>query len=217
MIEGLDQVRAIVWDFDGVLNRGGRPGPDGVFVWQRIAAEELGINAAAMAAQVFGRDKAALFTGKEDILDRLDTWAQQSGFDGDPEDILELWFTHDHDPDPELLRMVEALAAAGLVQVILTNNEARRARWIAQDAGWDDRVDAIFASGEIGAMKPDAAAFDHVQTALAMAPFEILFIDDNRRNVEAAEKKGWLGWDFTPGGARALATALMPLLLRAEG
>ena len=214
-IDGIEQVRAVVWDFDGVLNRSGRPQPDGTYRWQRIVAEELGVNALSMARAVFGHDKRALFTGQEDVLDRLADWARAEGTDANPEDILELWFEHDHTPDPELLRIIETLAQGGLVQLILTNNEARRARWIAQDAGWADRVDAIFASGEIGAMKPEAEAFARVETALAMAPEELLLIDDSPRNVEAAEKRGWLGWDYEAGGAMALAQALMPLLLRA--
>ena len=209
-------MRAVVWDFDGVLNRSGRLQSDGTYRWQRIAAEELGINALSMARAVFGRDKAALFTGKEDILDRLANWARAEGVDLDPEDVLELWFEHDHDPDPELERVLGLLAEAGVVQVILTNNEARRARWIAQDAGWAEKVDAIFASGETGAMKPAAEAFAQVETALDMAPGEILLVDDTPRNVEAAEKRGWLGWDYGPGGAMALVQALMPLLLRAR-
>ena len=215
-IDGIEQVRAVVWDFDGVLNRSGRPQPDGTYRWQRIVAEELGINALSMARAVFGRDKRALFTGQEDVLDRLADWARAEGTDANPEDILELWFEHDHTPDPDLGRIVETLAQGGLVQVILTNNEARRARWIAQDAGWADRVDAIFASGETGVMKPDAEAFARVEAALDMAPHELLLIDDSPRNVEAAEKRGWLGWDYGPGGAMALAQAIMPLLLRAQ-
>ncbi|MFN4100906.1 MAG: HAD family hydrolase [Pararhodobacter sp.] len=217
MIEGIENVRAIVWDFDGVLNRAGRADAAGVRPWQVRVAAELGIDAAAMAATVFGRDKAALFTGKEDVLDRLAGWAASAGVDLDPEDVLEIWFEADHDPDPELERVLGLLAEAGVVQVILTNNEARRARWIAQDAGWAERVDAIYASAETGLMKPDPAAFAGIETALDMAPQEILFIDDTEANVAAAEKRGWLGWDYTPGGAMPLVQALMPLLLRAEG
>ncbi len=216
-IDGIDGVRAIVWDFDGVLNRSGGRSPDGVYLWQRIVAEELGINALSMARAVFDRDKPALFTGKDDVMDRLADWIRAEGVEVAPEDILELWFESDHDPDPELERVLGLLAEAGVVQVILTNNEARRARWIAQDAGWAEKVDAIYASGETGVMKPAAEAFAQVETALDMAPHEILFIDDSPSNVEAAETRGWLGWDYTPGGARALVQALMPLLLRAQG
>lgn len=214
-IEGIEAVRAVVWDFDGVLNRAGRPDARGMFPWQVRVTEELGVDAVAMAEAMF-RDKAALFTGREDVLDRLADWAAAEGLDLDPEEVLELWFEADHDPDPELERVLDLLAEAGVVQVILTNNEARRARWIAQDAGWADKVDAIYASAETGVMKPAPEAFARIEAALDMAPAEILFVDDTPRNVEAAERRGWLGWDYTPGGALALVQALMPLLLKAQ-
>ncbi|WP_127107354.1 HAD family hydrolase [Pararhodobacter zhoushanensis] len=217
VIEGLDAVRAVVWDFDGVLNRAGRPDAQGIFPWQALVGRELGIDAVAMGKAVFGRDKAALFTGKDDVMDRLADWAESAGVDLAPEDVLELWFETDHDPDPELERIVEMLAQGGIVQAIFTNNDSRRARWIAQDAGWAERVDAFFASGETGLMKPNPAAFEAVEKALDMAPFEILFIDDTAANIAAAEKRGWLGWDYEPNGARALVAAMMPLLLRAQG
>lgn len=215
-IDGIEHVRAVVWDFDGVLNRAGARAPDGVFPWQRLVAEELGLDAVALNAEVFETGRKALFTGKDDVLDRLDAFLIAQGAEAGAEDVLELWFEQENRPDAEMERLVEALAEAGVVQAILTNNETRRARFIAQDAGWAGKVEAIFASGEIGAMKPEAAAFERVETALGMEPHEILFIDDAPRNVEAAEKRGWLGWVFEPGKARALALALMPLLVRAE-
>jgi putative hydrolase of the HAD superfamily len=128
VIEGLDAVRAVVWDFDGVLNRAGRPDAQGIFPWQALVGRELGIDAVAMGRAVFGRDKAALFTGKDDVMDRLADWAARAGVELAPEDVLELWFETDHDPDPELERIVEMLAQGGIVQAIFTNNEARRAR-----------------------------------------------------------------------------------------
>ncbi|WP_068302872.1 HAD family hydrolase [Pararhodobacter sp. CCB-MM2] len=216
-IDGIELVRAVVWDFDGVLNRAGRPDASGVFPWQAKVGEELGIDAVSMGRAVFGRDKQALFTGKDDVMDRLADWAEAEGVDLDPEDVLEIWFEADHDPDPELDRVLALLAEAGVAQVILTNNEARRARWIAQDAGWGEKVDAIYASGEIGMMKPDAAVYQYLEQALDMPAHEILLIDDTPKNVEAAEKRGWLGWDYTTGGSMALVQALMPLLLKAQG
>ncbi|WP_168192112.1 HAD-IA family hydrolase [Pararhodobacter marinus] len=215
-IDGIEAVRAIVWDFDGVLNRAGKRDGEGLFPWQRKVGEELGIDARAMGQAVFGRDKAALFEGREDVLDRLADWARETGAAFDPEDVLEIWFQTDHDPDPELERLLPLLTQAGLAQVILSNNEARRARWIAQEAGWAGQVDAVFASGETGVMKPSGKAFEQVEQALDMLPHEILMIDDTPANVAAAEKRGWLGWDYEPGGAMALVQALMPLLVRSQ-
>jgi putative hydrolase of the HAD superfamily len=49
---------------------------------------------------------------------------------------------------------------------------------------------ASFLSHEIGLIKPDAAVFAHVVDALGQAPGRILFLDDNRLNVEQARAVG---------------------------
>lgn len=216
MIDGLEHVRAIAWDFDGVLNRAGVAGADGLYRWQHRMAQDFGVETAGLAKQVFGQDRRALLTGQDDILDRLERWVRDIRFEGAAEDILELWFEAELDADPALLRIVEQLERAGLTQVIATNNEARRARHLTQDAGWGERVDAVFASGQMGVMKPDAAFFAQIEAALGVAPGEILLIDDLERNTDAAEKRGWLTWPYQHGGALQLAEAIMPLLLRAD-
>jgi len=47
-----------------------------------------------------------------------------------------------------------------------------------------------FLSHELGLIKPDADIFAHVVEKLACAPGEILFLDDNRLNVEGARSVG---------------------------
>ncbi|MCB1398285.1 MAG: HAD-IA family hydrolase [Rhodobacter sp.] len=206
-IEGIEGVRAIAWDFDGVLNVAGD-------AWRRVAEAELGLDPAALARAVFEAQPRALLTGAEDVLDRLQGWVDATGFEGDAEDILEILFEQDNDPDRDLLRLIAQLDRAGVAQVIATNTDARRARFLALDGGWAERVDAVFASGEMGAMKPDAGFFQQIEEAMGLAPHELLLIDDSERNTEAAEKRGWLAWHYRPGAAMALAQALMPLLLR---
>ena len=76
-------------------------------------------------------------------------------------------------------------------------------------------MDEVFASGEMGHMKPDVAFFEHIEEKLALHPFELLLIDDVETNVDAADKRGWCTWHYS-GNALALAQALMPLLLRAS-
>jgi len=217
IFEGIDQIRAIAWDFDGVLNRAGVAGKDGLYRWQHRMAEEFGVETAGLARQVFGTDRRAMLTGKEDILDRIEHWVRDYKFEGDADDILELWFDAETDLDDDLQRVVSQMDAAGLTQVIATNNEARRARYIMNEAGMQDVVDGVFASGEMGVMKPDAAFFIQIEEALGLDPAEILLIDDLERNTDAADKRGWLTWHYQPGGAMALVQAIMPLLLRAEG
>lgn len=215
-LEGIENIRAIAWDFDGVLNRAGVAGADGLFRWQHRMAAEFGLETADLALRVFGHDPRALLTGKDDILDRLEAWVRDSGFDGDAEDLLETWFLAENDADEDLKRIITQLDRAGLTQVIATNNDPRRTRFITTDCGWAETVDGVFASGEMGVMKPDAEFYAKIEAALGLEAPEILLIDDQERNTDAAEKRGWVTWQYQPGGAMGLAQALMPLLLRAE-
>lgn len=215
-IEGIEHLRAIAWDFDGVLNRAGVRGPDGHYRWEARVRTELGLDVSGLNQQLFGKDLRALLTGQDDILDRVEAWARAAGHRGVAEDILEVMFAAEHDPDPALLRMMEQLDDAGITQVIATNNDPRRTRHIAVESGIGDRVAAVFSSGDMGVMKPDAAYFDRIRNALGLEPREILLIDDLEANIDGADRQGWLGWHYRPGDAMALAQALMPVMLRAR-
>lgn len=48
-----------------------------------------------------------------------------------------------------------------------------------------------FASHEIGARKPDATAFEHVERATGLIPQQIIFFDDMPENIQAATARGW--------------------------
>jgi len=52
------------------------------------------------------------------------------------------------------------------------------------------RFHANFPSHEVGRLKPDADYFEHVVAVLGFEPARILFVDDNRINVDAAAALG---------------------------
>ena len=59
MIEGIDHVRAVVWSFDGVLNRLARPDASGLLPWQRALADEGAVDVRALGRAIEAR-RAAL-------------------------------------------------------------------------------------------------------------------------------------------------------------
>lgn len=66
---------------------------------------------------------------------------------------------------------------------------------IHTERGWAEfglyeHFDGLFLSHEMGLVKPDLAAFEHVVAALGCAPERILFLDDNQINVDGARKAG---------------------------
>ncbi len=85
-----------------------------------------------------------------------------------------------------LVREVQERARIAL----LSNTNALH--WASQrDA---DRIHELFelafVSHEMGHVKPDAAAFEHVVRELGCAPEAILFLDDNQINVDGARAVG---------------------------
>ena len=51
-------------------------------------------------------------------------------------------------------------------------------------------MDAVYASYQCGAMKPDEAFFQNVLASEHILAEETLFLDDGQRNIEVAEKLG---------------------------
>ncbi len=64
--------------------------------------------------------------------------------------------------------------------------------WDHAVAGWPlvELFDFRFLSFQIGLLKPDADVYEHVVRSVELPPAQILFLDDNLINVEAARRSG---------------------------
>jgi putative hydrolase of the HAD superfamily len=52
------------------------------------------------------------------------------------------------------------------------------------------RFDHIFVSSEIGAVKPDPKAWEYVLNFYGLPPEDVLFVDDQQRNIDVADRLG---------------------------
>lgn len=72
---------------------------------------------------------------------------------------------------------------------ILSNH---RAEWLeACLAPFRSRLGHVVVSSEAGSSKPSAAIFEHLQAKLPASSRGVLYVDDLRKNTEAAERCGW--------------------------
>jgi FMN phosphatase YigB (HAD superfamily) len=55
----------------------------------------------------------------------------------------------------------------------------------------DIKYDVIIDSSEVGTIKPEADIYKIAEAETGVSPQEILFIDDSRTNLMAAERQGW--------------------------
>jgi 2-haloacid dehalogenase len=100
----------------------------------------------------------------------------------------------------ESVAIMEALIEQGYDVTMLTNFasdtfiEARgRYAFLKKPRG-------VTVSGDIRAIKPERAIFDHHVSAFGIDPKATLFIDDSAKNVEGARAAGWNAVLFTDAG-----------------
>lgn len=209
MIGRLD---AVVFDFDGVINRNY---DEGGFRWSRDVQRDFGICPKIFSQRLFGEDFKAVIVGEVDLADAVAPILADLGCTAPAADFLAYWFDRDIALCEATLALMARLRASGVPCVIGTNNERRRAAYIWEKAGISAHADAIYASGVMGRAKPDAAFFAHVADDLGVAdPSRLLLIDDMPKNIEGARAAGWqscLYGDYsrlTLGAPSELATAL---------
>jgi len=75
-------------------------------------------------------------------------------------------------------------------RAILSNSNGLHWPRVLDEMGLRNAVDHHFVSHLTGLIKPDDDAFLHVTDTLRCAPAEVLFLDDNLLNVEAARRLG---------------------------
>ena len=87
--------------------------------------------------------------------------------------------------------LVEALHERAEVRVaLLTNITPILADWLRARWPLFERLPHVFTSYEIGARKPEPAAYRHVLDAMAVAPERAVMIDDHEPNLEGARALG---------------------------
>lgn len=96
------------------------------------------------------------------------------------------------------LRMLETLERGGAQLALLSNMPARMSERYLREAPWAAYFTRTFFSGQLGMIKPDTRIFDHVLKELAAAPGDVVFIDDNLPNIEAARSLGLRTVHFGP-------------------
>jgi len=187
-------IKAIAWDFDGVLNRNV---VEGRFVWSDTLEQDFGIPADEFQAGIFDSTFPDVISGRIDLRIHVQTWLDRTGRDLNASHLIDYWFEKDDLKDPYMCGLVDEIQDLGVEQIIATNNEDRRASYIEDTTGFLCLVSRVFSSGRIGHAKPDRAFFQHVSEALGLAPGEILLVDDSAANVSAAKDLGWQGFHFT--------------------
>ncbi len=176
-------VRAVLWDADGVLQRV----PGGGEESMRPALVGRVDDVDTVLGQAVRAERPAL-AGDVRWLDLLPRLLEEWGIPEAHDDVVRIWLTIE--AVPEVRALVAELRAEGVRCFLATNQDERRARFMHDSLGYGDLLDGAFYSHELRAAKPDPAYFHAVLKRLGVPSGDLLLIDDNPGNVDAARSVG---------------------------
>jgi putative hydrolase of the HAD superfamily len=130
---------------------------------------------------------AAFETGGLPVLEFARRATRELGLTLPPEEFLAQFETWDGGPLPGALELLDELRPRRRLACLTNNNEIH---WRHLRDGLHRHFERCYVSYELGLRKPDAAVFEHVVRDLAVAPPEILFLDDNPECVTAGARAG---------------------------
>jgi FMN phosphatase YigB (HAD superfamily) len=177
------QIRVVLFDLGGVLVELG--GVQTMLEWlgNRVSPEELW--------KMWLRSPAvrAFETGITDAGSFADDLIAEMGLPVAREKLLEAFTLWPRGLFPGALELVKQIPSRYL-RATLSNSNAVHWPRLMGELQLAEAFDQHFASHLIGKIKPDDEAFCHVTHSLQCAAEEILFLDDNKLNVEAAAGVG---------------------------
>jgi len=177
-------IKAVLLDYGGVI------ADEGFQNGLRALAREQGIDAKKMmdvahlgvyeTGFILGTGTEAMFWAymrEHTGLKGIDEELSQRILDGF---ILRSW----------MMARVRHWRARGIITGILSDQSPWLDQLDERDHFYKD-FDHVFNSYNIGKGKRDPSLFPDITERLALAPDEILFVDDSKRNIEHAQSAGW--------------------------
>lgn len=132
--------------------------------------------------------KAAI--GEVNIKDILPDYLQKWGWKGTVDDFLKYWYESEKDVDQGVLKIVRELRKNGVRVHLVSDNEAGRAKYLMEVVGLGKEFDSGFFSSELGVTKSDPQFFQKVAEQLQTEAGNIIYFDDDQKNVDAAKGVG---------------------------
>jgi HAD superfamily hydrolase (TIGR01509 family) len=105
-----------------------------------------------------------------------------------------------HQLNPGVVRFLRALRERGIRAACVTNDAASWATTLRRRHSLDALIDLWVISGAVGVRKPDAPIFEALRRLARVPAAEIMVIDDDRTNLDAARAMGFRTAWFAPEG-----------------
>jgi putative hydrolase of the HAD superfamily len=187
----------IFFDFDGVLVRSRCP--DKTFLWQKEIERELKLPSTTMSILFQQPEWNEIISGRADFRRKIEEVFRQSSFSATADEFISYWLSRDLNWRYDILNLASDLKNAGHSLFIATNQDKIRLDYIGKQNEIIGLFLKIFSSCDLGITKPNPDFYQRIHDQNFSKQKEDFFIiDDDRRNIEAANSVGWSGLYFNP-------------------
>jgi HAD superfamily hydrolase (TIGR01509 family) len=127
-----------------------------------------------------------------------DFWAQV-GVPGDPNE-LDREYLQLIQLNPGVVRFLRTMRERGIRAACITNDAAAWATALRRRHSLDGLIDLWVVSGAVGVRKPDRPIFEALRRLAQVQAGDIMMVDDDRSNLDAARSLGFRTAWFAPDG-----------------
>ena len=184
-------IKAVVFDIGGVLEHVQDDAwPD---IWIGRWARRMNLPADKVVAALAAAEPIGdIVTGEISETQMRERYARALGLDDDQAQqmMAEMWDAYCGVLDRPMRDFAAGLRP-GYATAILSNSADGARREEQRRFGFEELVDVIVYSHEVGLAKPDPAIFRLTEQRLRVEPHEIVILDDHTGHVEAARACGW--------------------------
>ena len=184
-------IKAVVFDIGGVLEQVKDEAWPKIWIggWERRMNLPAGHVRAALTKRA---STGGVMTGEMSETQVRELYAEVLGLDDHQahQMMAEMWDAYCGELDIELTNFAAGLRP-DFATAILSNWADGSRREEQRRYGFEELVDIIVYSHEVGVAKPDTAIFRLTEDRLGLKAHEIVFLDDYEPNVQAARACGW--------------------------
>ncbi len=176
-------IKDILWDADDVV----------VVKREGFFSEKLAKRQGIPLEQVmpFFKGEFGLCTvGKADLKQEIGKYLAGWGWTGTVEELMEYWFSSEKEVDTEVLEVVDGLRQKGVKCYLATDQEKYRVRYLLEEMKLGEHFDGQFFSCDLGVKKSHTEFFEEILRRLGVEPEEVMYWDDDEKNVAVAHELG---------------------------
>jgi len=187
----MNMIRAIFFDFDGVLTLNERGSTVTIGVIQKANPDV----SASTIQDCYYKFHHQMLRGEVTHFQVWNNYCKCIGKDISPDILYEAFSETPINED--MMQLASELSTAYRLG-ILTDNAADRMEFLIQKHGLGTLFDPIVISAKVGVLKNDAELFEHVLKSCGHEPEECIFIDNQERNLVVPARLGFKTYLFSP-------------------